>query len=54
MTAFWSRLVSLVYLQSEQIIHGTDDDVDGGGATNLSPQIILKIYSTAPFYVCYV
>lgn len=35
------------YLQSEQIIHCADDDVDGGGAANLSPQVVLKIYSPA-------
>lgn len=40
---------SPAYLQSEEIIHCTDDDVDGGGAANLSPQVVLKIYSTASF-----
>lgn len=37
------------YLQSEKIIHCTDDYVDGGGAANLSPQVVLKIYSTESF-----
>lgn len=30
-------------LQSEQVIHSADDDVDGGGAACLSPQVVLKI-----------
>lgn len=38
-----------VHLKSKKIIHCTDDDVDGGGAANLSPQVVLKIYSTASF-----
>lgn len=38
-----------VYLQSEKVIHCTDDDVDGGGAANLSPQVVLKIYSKTQY-----
>lgn len=30
-------------LQSEQVIHSTDDDIDGGGAARLSPQVVLEI-----------
>lgn len=31
-------------LQSEQVIHSTDDDIDSGGAACLGPQIVLEIW----------
>lgn len=38
------------HLESEEVIYGTDDDVDGGCAARLRPQIILEICSkTARF-----
>lgn len=30
-------------LQSQQIVHGADDDVDGGGAARLGSQVVLEI-----------
>ena len=30
-------------LQPEQVIHSADNDIDGGGAACLSPQVVLKI-----------
>lgn len=40
------------YLQSEKVVHRTDDDVDGRGAANLSPQVVLKIYSETQLMAC--
>lgn len=30
-------------LQPEQVIHSADNDINGGGAACLSPQVVLKI-----------
>lgn len=30
-------------LQSQKVIHSTDDDIDGGGAASLCPQVVLEI-----------
>lgn len=32
-----------LYLQSEEVIYRTDDDVDGSRAACLRPQVVLKI-----------
>lgn len=45
-TCVASFVAPAVYLQPEKVIHRTDDDVDGRGAANLRPQVVLKIYST--------
>lgn len=34
-----------LYLQSEEVIYRTDDDVDGSRAACLRPQVVLKICS---------
>lgn len=34
-----------LHLESEEVIYGTDDDVDGSCAACLCPQVVLKIYS---------
>lgn len=35
----------MLHLESEKVIHGADDDVDGGGAACLCAQVVLKICS---------
>ncbi|TNN51111.1 hypothetical protein EYF80_038688 [Liparis tanakae] len=32
-----------LHLESEEVIHGADDDVDGGRAARLRPQVVLEI-----------
>lgn len=32
-----------LHLQSEEVIYGADDDVDGGRAARLCPQVVLEI-----------
>lgn len=39
------RLNQKLYLESEEVIDGTDDDVDGSCAAYLRPQVVLKICS---------
>lgn len=31
-------------LQSKQVVHSADDDIDGSGAACLSSQVVLKIW----------
>lgn len=31
-------------LQAEQVIHSADNDIDGGGAACLRPQVVLKVW----------
>ena len=32
------------YLKTQQVVNGANDDVDGGGAAGLSPQIVLEVW----------
>lgn len=45
------RLNCKFHLESQEVIHGTDDDVDSSGAANLCPQVVLKIYSKSRAHV---
>lgn len=40
---YYCVLYELFHLESEEVVHSADDDVDGGGAADLRPQVVLKI-----------